>query len=82
MLILVQSDNYHQTSAAAERYSAEKRTPATSQAPAGSQKYVDNVDRYNAHLWSQQQSGLTREQSRRQYLTAWSDEYNVRSRQP
>ncbi|KAL2043359.1 hypothetical protein N7G274_003665 [Stereocaulon virgatum] len=75
-------DNDNQTSAAAECYSAEKSIPTRMQTPAGIQNYVDNVDKYNAHLWSQQQSGLTREQSRRQYLKAWMDEFNERSRWP
>ncbi|KAL2047920.1 hypothetical protein ABVK25_011251 [Lepraria finkii] len=66
-------------SSAGNRSSASNRAPATRQASAGTQNYVQNVDRYNAHLWSQQQSELSREQSRRQYLKAWTDDGNNKS---
>ncbi|KAK3176397.1 hypothetical protein OEA41_007720 [Lepraria neglecta] len=69
----------YQNNAAGDRSSAGNRAPATGQASAGTQNYVQNADRYNAHLWSQQQSGLSREQSRRQYLKAWTDDGNNKS---
>ena len=39
---------------------------------------IESVDRYNAYLWSQQPSGLSRDQSRAQYLALWTNDWNER----
>ena len=79
MLIIGLPSRDAEKDAGANGSSATKYMQAAPGPSAAVRSNVESVNRYNAYLWSQRPSGLSRDQSRAQYLAAWTNDWNGRS---